>query len=221
MSFWPSFAGLAYITVVIAKHVLAHACGLCAGALAGISRAALLIVPLTGPERLRTALEDLGGTFIKFGQMLALQPDILSLEYCNALFNLLDRIDAIRVRGCREDFRRESWARHRLRYSTRSNPYRWRRRQSARSTWPGSTVARSQSRCSARRSRSTSRAISRLMVAMIALIRRLRLRALYWMLEPMSEFSHGRTRSSTTATRRATWSGCAATRSDNSARTRA
>ncbi len=47
---------------------------------------------LSGPERLRTLFEDLGGTFIKFGQMLALQPDILPLAYCNALFNLLDRI---------------------------------------------------------------------------------------------------------------------------------
>jgi len=49
-------------------------------------------VSLSGPERLRVALEELGGSFIKFGQMLALQPDILSLEYCNGLFDLLDRI---------------------------------------------------------------------------------------------------------------------------------
>ncbi len=47
---------------------------------------------LPGPERLRMMLEDLGGTFLKLGQMLALQPDILSLEYCNALFSLLDRL---------------------------------------------------------------------------------------------------------------------------------
>ena len=47
---------------------------------------------LTGPERFRRLFEDLGGSFIKFGQMLALQPDIVSLEYCNELFNLLDRI---------------------------------------------------------------------------------------------------------------------------------
>src|ERR1043165_956922 len=46
----------------------------------------------SGPERLRICFENLGGTFIKFGQMLALQPDILSLEYCNELFDLLDRI---------------------------------------------------------------------------------------------------------------------------------
>jgi ubiquinone biosynthesis protein len=48
---------------------------------------------LPGPERLRLVLEELGGTFIKLGQMLALQPDILSLEYCNALFKLLDRVE--------------------------------------------------------------------------------------------------------------------------------
>ena len=37
-------------------------------------------------------IEDIGGTFIKLGQMLSLQPDILPLHYCTALFNLLDRI---------------------------------------------------------------------------------------------------------------------------------
>lgn len=45
-----------------------------------------------GSARLCLVFEELGGTFIKLGQMLALQPDILPLEYCNALFNLLDRI---------------------------------------------------------------------------------------------------------------------------------
>jgi ubiquinone biosynthesis protein len=48
--------------------------------------------PISGPERLRRVLEDLGGSFIKFGQMLALQPDVLTLEYCNALFDLMDRV---------------------------------------------------------------------------------------------------------------------------------
>ena len=47
---------------------------------------------LNGPDRLRTILEELGGTFIKFGQMLALQPDVLPFAYCNALFDLLDRV---------------------------------------------------------------------------------------------------------------------------------
>ena len=55
-----------------------------------VRRSALAQLP--GPQRFRRLFEDLGGSFIKFGQMLALQPDILPIEYCNALFNLLDRI---------------------------------------------------------------------------------------------------------------------------------
>lgn len=47
---------------------------------------------LSGPQRLRIALEQIGGTFIKFGQVLALQSDILPLDYCRELFNLLDRV---------------------------------------------------------------------------------------------------------------------------------
>ncbi len=45
-----------------------------------------------GPERLRRFLEEVGGTYLKFGQVLSLQPDIIPREYCNALFSLLDRV---------------------------------------------------------------------------------------------------------------------------------
>src|SRR5215471_10417380 len=69
---------------ILAYHGCAH--------LYGIVFRRFVMNPVPGPERLRRIFEDLGGTFIKFGQMLALQPDILSLEYCNALFNLLDRV---------------------------------------------------------------------------------------------------------------------------------
>src|SRR5436305_7045829 len=52
-----------------------------------------LFAPSIGrPERLRKTFEELGGAYIKFGQMLALQPDIIPLEYCDALFSLLDRV---------------------------------------------------------------------------------------------------------------------------------
>src|SRR5262249_29663886 len=44
------------------------------------------------PARFCSLFEELGGTFIKFGQMLALQPDMIPIEYCNALFNLMDRV---------------------------------------------------------------------------------------------------------------------------------
>jgi predicted unusual protein kinase regulating ubiquinone biosynthesis (AarF/ABC1/UbiB family) len=50
---------------------------------------------LSGPERLRRMFEELGGSFIKLGQMLAMQPDILPLEYCDALYDLLDHVKPV------------------------------------------------------------------------------------------------------------------------------
>jgi len=48
-----------------------------------------------GPTRLRLLLEDAGGTWIKFGQVLSLQPDALPRDYCTALFDLLDRVPPV------------------------------------------------------------------------------------------------------------------------------
>lgn len=47
---------------------------------------------LSGPKRFRRAIEEIGGTFIKFGQMLAMQSDLIPLEYCHALFSLFDQV---------------------------------------------------------------------------------------------------------------------------------
>ncbi len=47
---------------------------------------------MPGPERLRLLLEELSGSFLKFGQILSLQIDALPREYCDALLNLLDRV---------------------------------------------------------------------------------------------------------------------------------
>jgi ubiquinone biosynthesis protein len=47
---------------------------------------------IPGPERLRLMLEDLSGSFLKFGQILSLQVDALPREYCDALLSLLDRV---------------------------------------------------------------------------------------------------------------------------------
>ncbi len=47
---------------------------------------------LDGPARLRQLLEDLGGSYIKLGQVLSLQPDALPVAYCDALFDLLDKV---------------------------------------------------------------------------------------------------------------------------------
>ena len=86
---WLSVRRLAHILRVLALHGATH---LLAGRLGPVSRR-LPASGLDGPERLRLLFEDLGGTFLKFGQMLALQPDVLPLAYCNALFKLLDRVD--------------------------------------------------------------------------------------------------------------------------------
>jgi ubiquinone biosynthesis protein len=48
--------------------------------------------PLHGPELLRESLEMAGGSFVKFGQILSLQVDILPIEYCDALLGLLDNV---------------------------------------------------------------------------------------------------------------------------------
>lgn len=48
---------------------------------------------LSGPVRLRRALETLGGGWVKLGQLLALRFDLLPAPYCVELFNLLNRVE--------------------------------------------------------------------------------------------------------------------------------
>lgn len=85
-----SLRRLGQIGAVVVLHLLAHAAGVMFARWPRLARR-LSLSRLSGPARVRAAFEDLGGTFIKFGQMLALQPDIISLDYCDALFDLLDR----------------------------------------------------------------------------------------------------------------------------------
>ncbi|MFT4639155.1 MAG: ubiquinone biosynthesis protein [Verrucomicrobiales bacterium] len=59
------------------------------------------------PDRLRILFETLGGSFIKFGQMLALQPDIIPIEFCDALFDLMDRVKPFPYEQARESIVRE------------------------------------------------------------------------------------------------------------------
>jgi ubiquinone biosynthesis protein len=59
---------------------------------------------VSGPQRLRMLLEDVGGSFLKFGQVLSLQPDILPRAYCDALFDLLDRVPSFPYREVERTF---------------------------------------------------------------------------------------------------------------------
>lgn len=46
----------------------------------------------TQPETMRKILEELGGTFIKLGQLLSLRPDLIPKEYCDEFKKLQDNV---------------------------------------------------------------------------------------------------------------------------------
>jgi ubiquinone biosynthesis protein len=48
--------------------------------------------PRSAPERLRVMLEELGPSFIKFGQVLSCRPDLLPVEYTRELCKLTDSV---------------------------------------------------------------------------------------------------------------------------------
>jgi ubiquinone biosynthesis protein len=48
--------------------------------------------PLTAPERMRLAIEELGPTFIKFGQIMSTRPDLIPTPYLAQLVKLRDTV---------------------------------------------------------------------------------------------------------------------------------
>ena len=48
--------------------------------------------PLTAPERMRLAIEELGPTFIKFGQIMSTRPDLIPPRYIAQLVRLQDTV---------------------------------------------------------------------------------------------------------------------------------
>ncbi len=97
---------LLQIIHVFAQHGLAQYAGRFVGRFPWL-RARLPSTELTKPERLKAVLESLGGSFVKLGQMLALQPDILPFEYCRELYSLLDRVHPVPLDQIQEVFRQE------------------------------------------------------------------------------------------------------------------
>src|SRR5215831_16368698 len=98
-----SFRRIAHILRVAFRHVIAHVLQPHLAKWQWLSQR-VSIQPLSGPERLRRAFEEIGGTFIKFGQMLAIQSDLLPLEYCRGLFSLFDNVPPFDYKHVEETF---------------------------------------------------------------------------------------------------------------------
>jgi ubiquinone biosynthesis protein len=187
MPYGTNLRRLAHVVRVVARHALAHALG---GRLRRWPRLARRLPEgeLSGPERLRAVIEDIGGTFIKLGQMLSLQPDILSLEYCSALFDLLDRVAPFGY-GQVEKIFREEFGR---------TPSELFDRFDAR---PIATASIGQVHVAHLGGRKLAVKVQRpnvetdfagdiqLMTGAVKLIKRLRLKRFYWVVEPLTEFA--------------------------------
>jgi ubiquinone biosynthesis protein len=186
MGFWSDLRRLMHIGSVLLRHLLAYVGGARLVRWPRLARR-LPSGTLSGPERLRMVLEDVGGTFIKFGQMLALQPDILSLAYCNALFKLLDRINPFEFEETEKLFLEQFGSRP-TEIFERFDPQ------------PLATASIGQVYVAYLGGRKVAVKVQRpsvkadfagdirLMSGLIRLIQRLRLKPLYWMIEPLSEF---------------------------------
>ncbi len=183
---WHNVRRLWQLLGVLARHGCAH---LLAPRVKSWPRVArhLPMAALPAPERLRILIEDMGGTYIKFGQMLALQPDILPLEYCNALFNLLDRVEPfpyseveriwLEEIGESPDEVFESFEREPIATASVGQVHV--------GYLEGVKVAVKVQRPNVEFEFGSD---IRLMVAAITLIKGLRLRFLYWLIEPTTEF---------------------------------
>jgi ubiquinone biosynthesis protein len=186
MGCWSNLRRIAHIAAVLVRHLLAYMIGARLARWPWLARR-LPSGTLPGPERLRIVFEEVGGTFIKLGQMLALQPDILSLAYCNALFKLLDRITPFAFEEAEKIFN-EQFGKRPTEIFERFNPQ------------PLATASIGQVYVAYLGERKVAVKVQRpsvkedfagdirLMTGMIRLIQRLRLKPLYWLIEPLSEF---------------------------------
>ncbi len=143
--------------------------------------------PVDRPTRLRRYIEALGGSFVKFGQMLALQPDILPLRYCDALFDLMDRMAPFPFAEARRIIIEE------LGQPPEALFDRFDVEEIATASIGQVYRARFQGREAAVKVQRPDTEVEvardiRIMAAFVRMIELFRIRPLHWMIEPMSEF---------------------------------
>jgi ubiquinone biosynthesis protein len=168
---------IVWILFVLARHGFRHAREILSG------------TGTPGPVRLRVLFEDLGGTFIKFGQLLSLQPDVLPMVYCTALSDLMDRVRPVAIGEIEKVFASDTGL-------TMAEAY------DELDPQPIATASIGQVYHTRIGDRQLAVKIQRpagetqflidlgLMTAAIALIRWLHLRPLYWLIDPTTEFIH-------------------------------
>ncbi len=72
-----------------------------------LRREAAIIASCTPAERMRMALEELGPTFIKLGQVLSTRPDVIPVSYAEEFAKLQDNVPSFAYEEVREQIRHE------------------------------------------------------------------------------------------------------------------
>ena len=67
----------------------------------------LMIAQLSPAERMRLALEELGPTFVKLGQLLSTRPDVLPISYITEFSKLQDKVPSFSIEEVRAQIRAE------------------------------------------------------------------------------------------------------------------
>jgi len=137
--------------------------------------------------RFRVLLEDLGGSFVKFGQVLAVQPDLLPPGYATQLLDLLDRVAPVPTDVVRQTLAAELGpAAARL---TSMDPEPLATASIAQvhvANLDGQQVAIKVQRPGIEQQ---FRSDVRMMMVLLGIVRLLRVRPLYWLDEPIREFA--------------------------------